>query len=403
MSQEKKLELEYFNLCKTIIDENVNTYEKQVLDLHNETEMLFQQVQKGDVELYNQLIVTTGLEEHAKIQYMKNLAAQKQPYFGRIDYTDLESQKAEKIYIGKNGVFKNQTDVLIADWRAPIATVYYDNEIGNGSYRLPDGEELEIDLKLKRTFDIQKGKWIGYYDSDIVANDELLVKYLSKNKDLVLSDIIATIQKEQNEIIRATPYGNMIVQGVAGSGKTTVAMHRISYILYNYAEKFEPNEFCIVGGNDILIKYITAGLPELDVHHVKQKRMDELLCHLLEKDWLKKFRYIETGCLGEIKCHLNFARELMGYLQGIRDEILPSESIKDRDLGIILSKKNSGVTIVEQSESSLEQLLTLLDERLRSRIRFLVIDEDKELYRKKIGEYKGYFSTKKFKKPIVQI
>ena len=403
MSQEKQLELEYFKLCKTIIKENVNTYEKQIRELHNETELLFHQVQNGNVELYNQLIVTTGLEEHANIQYLKNIAAQKQPYFGRIDYTDIAVSNDEKIYIGKNGVFRNQTDVLIADWRAPIATVYYDNEIGNGSYLLPDGKELEINLKLKRTFDIQNGKWIGYYDSDIVANDELLVKYLSKNKDLVLSDIIATIQKEQNEIIRATPFGNIIVQGVAGSGKTTVAMHRISYILYNYADKFEPNEFCIVGGNDILIQYITAGLPELDVHHVKQKRMDELLCYLLGKDWPKKFKYVETTLLSEEKCHLSFARELTGYLQSMRDEVLPLESIKDRELGIVLSKQNSSNTIREQNESSLVQLLTLLDERLKSRIRFLVIDEDKELYRKKIAEFKGYFSSKKCNKTIVQI
>ena len=146
MSQEKQLELEYFKLCKTIIKENVNTYEKQIRELHNETELLFHQVQNGNVELYNQLIVTTGLEEHANIQYLKNIAAQKQPYFGRIDYTDIAVSNDEKIYIGKNGVFRNQTDVLIADWRAPIATVYYDNEIGNGSYLLPDGKELEINL-----------------------------------------------------------------------------------------------------------------------------------------------------------------------------------------------------------------------------------------------------------------
>ena len=114
----------------------------------------------------------------------------------------------------------------------------------------------------------------GFYDSDVAANDELLVKYLSKNRDAVLGDIIATIQKEQNEIIRESPFHNVIVQGVAGSGKTTVAIHRISYIMYNYKERFTSNEFCIVGGSDILIDYITGGLPELDVYDVKHMRMD---------------------------------------------------------------------------------------------------------------------------------
>ena len=108
----------------------------------------------------------------------------------------------------------------------------------------------------------------------MAANDELLVKYLSQNKEAVLGDIIATIQKEQNEIIRDTPFKNIIVQGVAGSGKTTVALHRISYILYNYEDRYKPSEFCIVGSSDTLLNYISSGLPELEVNHVRQMRMD---------------------------------------------------------------------------------------------------------------------------------
>lgn len=96
---------------------------------------------------------------------------------------------------------------------------------------------------LKRTYEIEDAKLIDYYDSEVVANDELLTRYLAKNKKAVLGEIIATIQQEQNEIIRKSPYHSMIVQGVAGSGKTTVAMHRISYILYNYEERFQPEDF----------------------------------------------------------------------------------------------------------------------------------------------------------------
>ena len=109
-------------------------------------------------------------------------------------------------------------------------------------------------------------------------------------KRQVLGDIIATIQKEQNEIIRDRQFKNIIVQGVAGSGKTTVAMHRISYILYNYEKRIHPSEFCIIGSNDMLLSYITSGLPELDVSNVRHMRMDAMFCYLLDKQWKKSWR-----------------------------------------------------------------------------------------------------------------
>lgn len=158
----------------------------------------------------------------------------------------------------------------MVDWRAPVSSVYYENEIGQGSYDVPEASRISIDLQKKHTYDISDGKLLGFYDNDVAANDELLVKYLSQNKEAVLGDIIATIQKEQNLIIRDSPFKNIIVQGVAGSGKTTVALHRISYLLYNYEDRYKPSEFCIVGSNDMLLNYISSGLPELDVNHVEQ-------------------------------------------------------------------------------------------------------------------------------------
>ena len=157
------------------------------------------------------------------------------------------------MYIGKNGITQNANEVIIVDWRAPVSSVYYENELGHGRYEVPGSQPVEIDLYKKRTYDIQEKKLLGFYDDDVAANDELLVKYLSQNKEAVLGDIIATIQKEQNEIIRDTPFKNIIVQGVAGSGKTTVALHRISYVLYNYEEKYKPSEFCIIGSSDMLL------------------------------------------------------------------------------------------------------------------------------------------------------
>lgn len=398
MDQEKEwnMELEHFHSCRLFIEKNVKKYEMQASDIQKETEELYREVNSGNTELYNQLIVSSGLAEHTKRQLAKNISALKQPYFGRIDYRNLSQEKKEKIYIGKNGVFKNKTDVLIADWRSPIATVYYENELGTGSYQIPSGQQMEIDLKLKRTFSVQNGELQGYYDSDVAANDELLVQYLSKNKDVVLGDIIATIQKEQNAIIRANPFGSTIVQGVAGSGKTTVAMHRISYILYNYAEKFTSNEFCIIGSNDVLIRYITGGLGELDVYDMKQKRMDSFLCHLLHKEWKKEYQVTGLNPMSHLKSKMDFVRALEHFLQRKRESLIPEKSITDASLGVLLSKASITQTLKENPELSMYRLGKLLDERLKARIKFLTHHTDKEEYVKAIREknklFQAYFS-----------
>ena len=153
---------------------------------------------------------------------------------------------------------------------------------------------IPIRLDLKRTFDIDGPVLKGFYDSDTAANDELLIKYLAKNKDVVLGEIVATIQQEQNTIIRERPNRSMIIQGVAGSGKTTVAVHRISYILYNFSDRYDPSEICIIGSNDILLNYIASGLPSLDVYNTKQYRMEKLFEYLIGAYLPKKYEIIPT-------------------------------------------------------------------------------------------------------------
>lgn len=183
------------------------------------------------------------------------------------------------------GITENVINPLVIDWRAPIATVYYENSLGACSYQVKNEGTYQIDLTRKRTYEIAEDELTDFYDSDVVANDDLLTKYLAKNKKAVLGEIIATIQQEQNEIIRKSPRQNVIVQGVAGSGKTTVAMHRISYILYNYGEEYRPEDFYIVGSNRILLNYITSVLPDLDVYGIRQMTMEQLFTRLLYEDW----------------------------------------------------------------------------------------------------------------------
>ena len=275
----------YLQQTLAIVKDNLTHYGQEVARMQEDIDEMLAHYHDNDVEVLTILNNTVTLHDHMKRALLRNEKAQNKPYFGRIIFHDETLDKEESLYIGKGGISKDSTHQIVIDWRAPVANAYYENGLGKCSYQAPGESEIAIDLKLKRTYEIEKGELLDYFDSEVIANDDLLTKYLAKNKQAVLSEIVATIQKEQNEIIRKSPYHNIIVQGVAGSGKTTVAMHRISYILYNYAERFKPDDFYIVGSNRILLDYITGVLPDLDVYGVRQMTMEQLFVRLLYEDW----------------------------------------------------------------------------------------------------------------------
>lgn len=396
-------ELLHFQECKNIIKENLSKYQQEYNSRHEEVQQLHRAIKEEDPELYNQLMTAASLEEQAALALEKNQAALNKPYFGRIDYLDESLAKKQQVYIGKHGIFQDKTTVLIADWRAPISSVYYENELGHGEYGLPDEKPFPITLELKRTYDISEGQLLGYYDSDIAASDELLIQYLSRNKDVVLGEIIAIIQKEQNTIIRESPFANLIVQGVAGSGKTTVAMHRISYLLYNYKERFAPNEFCIIGSNDLLLNYITSGLPELDVPNIKHLRMDQLFIRLCEKDWTPKTQIISQDNTAKYRCTLAFMEALEDFLEKKRREIITCATLKDSKFGIILSKSNNQTLLAEHPEFSIARLLSTLDDRVKSRLQFLLAGYDRDKTAAILKRYSGFYKRKLPKTSIFQL
>lgn len=201
--------------------------------------------------------------------HIRNLeVAQDKPYFARIDFVSDEDGKTSTIYIGKNGVMKD-TNIIVTDWRAPISSLYYDTEVGKCGYEAPYGR-INGEMLLKRQYEIENGKLLEYFDVDLVSNDALLQKYLNDNNDARLKSIVSTIQKEQNEVIRKNLSDNIIIQGVAGSGKTTVALHRIAYLVYNYINSIKQNQYLVIGPNPVFLKYIKSVLPELDVDGVEQ-------------------------------------------------------------------------------------------------------------------------------------
>lgn len=188
---------------------------------------------------------------HKKILDIKKIKSK--PYFARIDFK-ANGEKTENLYIGKLSVLDSQTqEPIIIDWRAPISNLYYDGRIGKSSYKSPEGT-IEGDILLKRQYFIENQILEKFSDIDLKTNDELLQVALSEKADDRLKNIVATIQGEQNNIIRADMNKALIVQGVAGSGKTTIALHRIAYLIYNCDKEFDPDNFMIIAPNKLKLK-----------------------------------------------------------------------------------------------------------------------------------------------------
>lgn len=219
--------------------------------------------------------------------HISNLETSKDnPYFARIDFTIDGEDGKHVIYIGKHGVMMD-SNIVVTDWRAPISSLYYNGDLGRASYEAPDGT-INGDLSLKRQFEIEKGQLLDYYDVDLVSNDQLLQKYLNTNNDARLKTIVATIQQEQNDVIRKPLSKNLIIQGVAGSGKTTVALHRIAYLVYNYAKNIRQNQYMVIGPNPVFLKYIKNVLPDLDVSGVSQYTFEDFVQEYLDEDFTIK-------------------------------------------------------------------------------------------------------------------
>ncbi len=331
----RREEESYLKKTLEVVKTNVKNYEDDVAKMQEEIDEMLEHYHDNDTEVYTLLSNTITMRDNMAHALRRNLKALKKPYFGRIVFYDESFRKEESLYIGRGGIARDTTHQMVVDWRAPVATAYYENGLGKCSYRAPDGKDLPIDLKLKRTYEIEGDKLLDYFDTEVITNDELLTKYLAKNKQAVLGEIIATIQKEQNEVIRKSPFHNIIVQGVAGSGKTTVAMHRISYILYNYAQRFKPDDFYIVGSNRILLAYITGVLPDLDVYGIRQMTMEQLFVRLLYEDWDEKRYQVKenvqdsrvANTQGGIRGTKFWLQELEAFCTALEKEFISEESI----------------------------------------------------------------------------
>lgn len=201
------------------------------------------------------------------------------PYFAKIMFQEHGQHYRESAYIGRFGLFDRTTYTpIIIDWRAPIANLYYEDQFTNVMIDTGGKQPLLFDVQKKRQFEIKNGRIEAFYDSTGTVNtNHLLMERLQKKSDIRLQDIVETIQADQNRVIRSDSHRAMIVQGVAGSGKTTIALHRLSYLAYQQKSRTTTQPFLVIAPNRFMIDYISEVLPHLGVDGVVQTTWEDLL------------------------------------------------------------------------------------------------------------------------------
>ncbi len=203
------------------------------------------------------------------------------PYFGRIDITDPGETGSEKLYIGTASFTNEDQDFLVYDWRAPISSVYYNGTLGDVAYDTPGGQQLTT-LKKKRQFLIAKGQIESMFDTNETVGDEMLQHVLGEQNDETMQNIVATIQREQNDIIRDTRSDLLVVQGVAGSGKTSAILQRIAFLLYHSRKELEADQIVLFSPNRLFSHYISDVLPSLGERNMRQVTLAEFLTQRLQ-------------------------------------------------------------------------------------------------------------------------
>ena len=238
----------------------------------------------GDkLHMLDEINYARSISDIANRQLSRYILMLDRPYFGRLDFKNEWGELS--YYFGIESLIDNE-DIVVYDWRSPIANLYYDSIMGKASYESPNGV-IDGELTLKRQYKFKNGELIYY--SDMISNisDELLFDTLKNSNDMVMKNIVATIQKEQNKVIRYLDNKNVLVLGVAGSGKTSIALHRIAYLMYKDSLKYDSNKVCFITPNNIFFKYIDNVLPELGEDNVINLTLNQIAQIMLRAELYK--------------------------------------------------------------------------------------------------------------------
>ena len=272
---------------------------------------------------------------------------QDSPFFGRVDFRYDGDEEAETFYIGIGNLSESAGSLpLVYDWRAPVSGLFYDYDKGPASYEAPSGI-FEGEVTSKWQYKIRKGKMLYEFESDVKIDDEILGAELGSNGEVQLKNIVRTIQKEQNEIIRNTKDRIMVIQGAAGSGKTSVALHRIAYLLYHDRENLKSSNVLILSPNGVFADYISHILPELGEENIREMSFDLFAYRELKDivgDCEDRYDQIERTVINpkiQMMCREKqspeFVSKLDGFVLRLEDELMNFRDVEYR--GCTLSEK----------------------------------------------------------------
>ncbi|MBT2641935.1 UvrD-helicase domain-containing protein [Bacillus sp. ISL-41] len=297
----------------------------------------------------NQSIHKHSSKRLATLRRMKEI-----PYFGRIDFTEEGTSAPEKIYIGISSLSDTEgEDFLIYDWRAPISSVYYDYQPGPAKYQTPGGI-IEGNLEKKWQYLIRGGVLQSMFDTSLTIGDEILQQVLGKGTDKHMHNIVATIQQEQNRIIRHDRGRLLIVHGAAGSGKTSAAMQRIAFLLYKYRDKLNADQIILFSPNTMFSSYVSNVLPELGEENMLQATFQEYLDHRLGKEFdvenpYEQLEYVLTAKGDEsykarvagiqFKASIQFFEVIHSYRKSLEVSGMVFKSIRFREEPIVTSQQ----------------------------------------------------------------
>ena len=275
------MSLDYEKKKYKILKEMVENYRKELLEDREHALNMPIETENG-FNIERETIIT---DIDDKLAILKRHCSE--PYFAKLIFEDNDDGEKFNGYIGRLSIGEINTpnDNKIVDWRAPISDLYYNGRLGNSSYNA-NGNTYNVNLQLKRQINIKEDEVKSIYDfEESISSDEFLQPFLTQSADNRLKNIVATIQEEQNKIIRLPIFKNCIIQGVAGSGKTTVALHRLSYLMYNFKKSIRPEEFLIISPNDIFMSYISSILVDLDADKSNSYSFGTLMKNIIGSEY----------------------------------------------------------------------------------------------------------------------
>ncbi|MDD5803986.1 HelD family protein [Blautia sp. HCP3S3_H10_1] len=335
---------------------------------------------------------------HLRKRFRKMLDS---PFFGRVDFVFEGEEEPEIFYIGIGNFAEEAGHTpLIYDWRAPVSGLFYDYDKGPASYEAPLGT-ISGEIASKWQYKIRNGRMVYQFESDVKIDDEILMAELGSGGSTALKNIVRTIQKEQNAIIRNTKDKIMVIQGAAGSGKTSIALHRIAYLLYHDRQNLKSSNILILSPNSIFSDYISHILPELGEENIKEMSFD-LFAYRQLKDVVsdcedrydqieRSLNFPEMPSLYKEKQSKEFLNQMEGYLTSLEDELMNFHDVeyknftrKEEDIIELFYFKFQDIPLLSRMEAVAENFIdeveTLRDNDMDEEERALVMEKFMDMY-----------------------